>query len=128
MNFTQYAATKIAEHSTGTAPWTLPSGLYLGLFSTNPTDAVSGNELSGNGYARKEITFGSASGGVIANDTQEDFAAATGSNWATATHWVLFDAATGGNGIWYGALETPQTIEVGQQFRVRVGDIVLTVE
>lgn len=128
MPFTQYAANQIAGHTTGESSWTMPTALYAALYPGNPGAGLSGSsEFSGDGYARKEITsWGAVSNGVIANDQVEDFAAATG-NWSEATHFVLFDASTSGNGIYYGALTTPQTVLSGQQYRIRVGDLVVTI-
>lgn len=126
MPFTDYSANKIVEHSTGKNAWTMPTDIYVGLFKNNPGPDISGDELSGDGYARLKVTFDNATGNVIENDTQEDFPVAS-ADWDEATHFALFDASTSGNAIWYGELGTPQTVVNGQQFRIRVGDIVLTV-
>ncbi len=126
-NLSNHAENAILNHTTGKAAWTMPTTLYLALFSADPTDAVGAGELSGGGYARIALTFATAASGTTSNDTQEDFAAAA-TDWTQATHWVLFDALTGGNGIWHGAWGTPVTVLTGQQFRVRVGDIVLSMD
>lgn len=127
MSASSYAELKILDHSLGTAEWTMPSAVYIGLFSSDPTDAGTGTELSGNGYARAEITFAAASNGSAANDSQIDFDAAT-DDWATATHFGIFDAATSGNLLYHGQLNTPRAAETGQQVRVPIGEIVITAD
>lgn len=123
-NASNYLEDKILEHVLGVNSFTMPSNLYLALFSTNPTETISaGTELSGAGYARIEITFDAASGGSIANDTTEDFPEAS-DTWEFE-YWAIFDASTSGNGLFYGQWNEPKTVLAGQQFRVRPGDIVL---
>ena len=58
-----YAENKILDHTLGTAAWTMPATVYLGLSVASIGDDASGTELSGNGYARQSISFASASSG-----------------------------------------------------------------
>lgn len=103
---------------------TRPTAWYLGLFTTDPTDAGSGTEVSGSGYAREAATF-SATGDTATNTAAIEFSVATGS-WGTISHVGVFDALSGGNLIAHGALDTPRTIALDEVFRVPVGDLDLT--
>ena len=57
---------------------TRPTAWYIGLFTDNPDEAGAGTEISGNGYARKAVTF-TVSGNNASNSSAIDFDAATGS-------------------------------------------------
>lgn len=122
-----YLEDAFLDHALSTSAFTMPTGVFLALFTTNPTDAFSGTEHSGDGYARIELTFAAASGGSASNSTQEDFNAAT-ADWPEIGWWGIFDAATVGNGLFHGAWDTAFTVLDGQQFRVRVGDIVISAD
>lgn len=104
--------------STGTV--TAGSGGFIGLFTAAPTDAGGGTECSGGAYARQAVGatgFGAASGGAITNPAEFKWADATAS-WGTVTHIGLFDAATGGNLIVYGALTSSVAIASGDIFKI----------
>ena len=77
---------------------TAPTAIYLGLYSASPTDAGGGTELTGNGYARVNVTasFPAAASGACSNDVAIDFPVATGA-WSAVTAVGLFDASSGGN-------------------------------
>jgi len=100
----------ILDHVLRNTAFTSPSAVYLGLSTANPTEDGSGtSEPSGNGYAREVITFGAASGGQSQNTSTHDFTAA-GGNWGTLTHFIICDSVSGGNTLYYGALDTARTI------------------
>ena len=105
---------------------TRPTAWHLGLFTSNPTDAGSGTEVStsGTGYGRKAIAF------TVTNDTATNsatvtFDAAT-SNWGTIGWVGIYDAATGGNLIFHGAVTTAKTLETGDTFQVSSGNLSIT--
>lgn len=102
-----------------------PSTVYVGLFTSDPTDAGSGTEVSGGSYARKAITFGSPSNGASTNSGAVEFDQATG-NWGTITHFAIFDALTTGNMLYHGALTTSKTIETGDVFKFAASSVTVT--
>jgi hypothetical protein len=120
-----YAENKLVDHLLGTASYTMPSAVYMAFYSSNPADDNSGSELSGNGYARQEITFGAASGGSATNSSAETFTASGGA-WSTATHFALFDASSSGNLLTYGALSAGITLTDGQSHTFAIGTITVT--
>jgi hypothetical protein len=107
---------------------TAPATVYVGLYSTAPAnDAAAGTELTGaGGYARQAITFGAPAtdtGNVrkVANTGAITFGAATGSNWAAAPSFGIFDALTSGNLLYWDTLTTPRTVLVGDTATFAIG-------
>jgi len=115
-----YLADKTLKHNTGETAYVMPASIYLALFTTNPTAAASGTEASGGSYARKVATFVNGS-----NNTDIEFIEATGS-WGTISHWALFDAATLGNMLYFGAVDSAQAVTSGNIPRFPTGDIDIT--
>jgi len=105
--------------------YTSPTTVYLGLYTSDPTDADSGTEVTGNGYARQAITFGAPSNGVTSNTAAIEFPQATGS-WGTVTHIGIEDALTGGNLLYHSPLDASKTIATGDVFRVAIGSLSVT--
>lgn len=99
--------------------------VYVGLFTTDPTDDGSGTEVSGGSYARKAATFGAPSNGASSTSADVTFDQATG-NWGTVTHFGIFDAATSGNLLYHGALTSSKTIETGDVFKIASGNLTVT--
>ena len=115
-----YLENKLLDHSLATTAFTAPSGVYVGLFTSDPTDAGTGTEVSGGSYARKAATFAAASGGSASTNATITFDTAT-ANWGTITHIGLWDASTGGNLLFHGAVTTSKTIESGDTFQITSG-------
>jgi len=106
-----------------------PANLYVGLFTSDPTDAGSGAEVSGGSYARVAVsgalaswagtqsagstTASSGTGGVTSNNAAITWSAAPTALWGTVTHFGLFDAPSGGNLLIHGALQASKTINNG---------------
>jgi len=44
--------------------YTSPTTVYVGLYTSDPTDANTGTEVAGNGYARQAATFATPSNGA----------------------------------------------------------------
>jgi hypothetical protein len=105
--------------------YTSPTTVYLGLYTTDPTDADAGTEVTGNGYARQSITFGAPSNGVSTNSAAIEFPQATGS-WGTVAYVGIRDASTGGNLLYHTALDASKTIATGDVFRVAAGSLSVT--
>jgi|688.fasta_scaffold1538999_2 hypothetical protein len=102
-----------------------PATVYVGLFTSDPTDAGSGTEVSGGSYARKSMAFNSPSNGASTNSAAVEFDQATG-NWGTITHFAIFDALTTGNMLYHGALTTSKTIETGDVFKFASASVTVT--
>ena len=105
--------------------YTSPSVVYVGLFTSDPTDAGSGTEVAGGSYARVAVTFGAPSNGVSTNSAAVEFAQAT-ANWGTVSHIGIHDALTTGNLLFHTALDTSKTIETGDIFKIAIGSLSVT--
>lgn len=123
-DFSDYLENAILNTFFRNQAFTPAAGAYLALYTAAPTDAGGGTEVSGNGYARKAVTFGAASGGAISNTAAVSFTAA-GGNFGTISHVGIFNAATGGNLLAWKAI-TPILITDGDTITFPIGDIDVT--
>lgn len=105
--------------------YTSPTTVYAALFTSDPTDAGSGTEVSGVSYARKAMAFDSPSNGASLNSAAVEFDQATG-NWGTITHFALFDALTTGNMLYHGQLTASKVIESGDVFKFAANSVSVT--
>jgi hypothetical protein len=105
--------------------YTSPSVVYLGLYTSDPTDADTGTEVSGGSYARQAITFGAPSNGVTTNTAAIEFPQATGS-WGTVGWIGIGDAITGGNLLYHSPLDASKTIASGDIFKIAIGSLSVT--
>lgn len=102
-SFSDYLEAAALNHFFRAVSTTAPAAVYAGL-TTGATDATAGTEVTGNGYARKAITFGApttvATGKQVANSAQVMFDQATPAGWSYDSV-VIYDAATAGNPLAY---------------------------
>lgn len=127
--FSDYMEAKICNWMKGTAFGTAPTDIYVALFNGSPTDTGSGGtEVTATIRAagRVAVTFGTVTDGAMSNDAAVDFGTAEGG--ATVSHFALFDAASSGNMLMYGALNGgSQAIAAGNQVSFPIGDIDVSV-
>lgn len=125
-NLSNYAENKVLDHVLGTTAYTRPT-VYLALFTTDPTDAGTGTEVSGGAYARQIIAFNTSVNGSTSNSADVLFPAATAS-WGTITHIALYDAATAGNILWHGPLSSSKAIGTDDQFKLGAGRLTVSLD
>lgn len=102
----------------GVSP-TAPANHYLALFNVAPTSAGGGTEVSGPGYVRKLVTFAApVTPGAVSNTAQ--ISQAPTGDWNSVEAVGVFDALTGGNMLYFGAI-TPRTVLSGDNFAFPVG-------
>lgn len=119
-----YLENEILDHVFRNSAYTPPAAVYVGLYTTAPTDAGGGTEVSGSNYARTAVTFSAASGGAIANSAAVTFPTASGS-WGTIVAFGIFDASSGGNLLAWNTL-TSFAIASGQRPVFDIGEIDIT--
>lgn len=102
--------------------YTSPTTVYVALYTTDPTDADSGTEVSGGAYARQSVTFAAPSNGSSASNADVTFPQATAS-WGTVTHIGLRDAVTTGNLLYHSPLDTSKAIDTGDIFKIASGSL-----
>ena len=105
--------------------YTSPATVYVSLYTTDPTDADTGTEVSGGSYARTAVTMGAPSNGVSTNSADVTFPTATAS-WGTVTHIGIHDASTSGNLLFHTPLDTAKTIDSGDIFKIASGNLSVT--
>jgi hypothetical protein len=98
-----------------TSSATRPTGWFLALYTSPPTDAGGGVEVSGGGYARQPIVF---DGAGSANTADLVFGPAT-SGWGAVTHAAIFDNA--GRFLAWRALETPIAVSADDSLTLPAG-------
>ncbi len=104
---------------------TSPTTTYLALYTTDPTDADTGTEVSGGSYARQAITFGSPSNGASTNSAAIEFPQAT-ADWGIIAYVGIRDAVTSGNLLYHTALDSSKTINNGDIFKITSGNLSVT--
>lgn len=105
--------------------YTSPATVYVGLYTTDPTDANTGTEVSGGSYARTAVTFGAPSNGVTTNSAAVEFPQATGT-WGTVGWIGILDASSGGNLLYHTPLDASKTIASGDIFKIATGSLSVT--
>lgn len=120
-----YLETALVNATLRNTAYTSPAAVYAALFTTDPTDAGSGTEVSGGSYARTAITFGSPSNGVTTNSADVTFPTCTVA-WGTVTHMGIFDASTSGNLLYHTPLDASKTVDSGDIFKISSGNLSVT--
>ena len=107
--------------------YTSPTTVYVSLWTSNPTDAGSGTEVStsGTSYARTAVTFGAPSDGASTNNADVTFPTATAS-WGTVGWIGINDALSSGNLLYHTALDTAKAIDSGDIFKIASGNLSVT--
>lgn len=124
-DFSDYLEDALLNHVLRNTALTSPTTVYVALSTADPTDDGSGlAEPSGNGYARKAVTFDAPSGGVCENQVVT-FDQASGS-WGTLTHFAIMDALTSGNMLYHSALAAPKAVGDGDTAEFAAGDLTVT--
>jgi len=120
-----YLETALINGTLRGTTYTAPTTVYIGLYTSDPTDANTGTEVSGGSYARTAVTFGSPSDGVSTNSAAVEFPQATGT-WGTVGWIGLLDASTSGNLLYHTALDASKTIASGDIFKIATGSLSVT--
>jgi hypothetical protein len=123
--FSNYLEDALINATLRNTTFTSPSVVYLGLYTSDPTDANTGTQVSGGSYARQAVTFGAPSNGVTTNSAAIEFPQATAS-WGTVTHIGILDALTSGNLLYHTPLDTAKTIDSGDIFKISIGNLSVT--
>lgn len=131
-----YLEKAVLDHVLGNTTYTPASTLYLALFNNTSGNALTNLEAgtltdevttSGTAYGRKAVTFSAATSGAgtAQSNSTVTYNAAT-ATWGSVTHVAVMDALTSGNVLFYGAVTTPKTIDIGDTFQVTAGNLTIT--
>lgn len=112
-----YLEVNLVKHLFRTGSYTKPTQLNVALYTTAPTDAGGGVEVSGGSYARVNLppldaNWAATSGvdGHTDNAAAITFPAPT-ANWGVVVAFGIFDEST--NLLIWGTLTAPKTINSG---------------
>ena len=105
--------------------FTSPSVVYLALYTSDPTDANTGTQVSGGSYVRQAITFGAPSNGVTTNTAAIEFPQAT-APYGTVGWIGIMDASTAGNLLYHTPLDVAKAIDTGDIFKIAIGSLSVT--
>lgn len=142
-----YLENKLIDAAFRGQAFTFPAVMYAGLLNSAPTDAGGGTEVTGGGYARVAITSGltawagtqgaasttasSGTSGTTSNNAAITFPTPTAawSTTTTPTGWVgLYDAATGGNLLFYATLAVAKVINQGDNISFAAAQLAFQID
>ena len=124
MNLSTYLANKLTNAVLRNVAYTLPTTVYLHLYTSDPTKDDTGTEVSDTtGYAAQAVTFAAAVDGICENSGDIEFPVAT-ADQGIITHGGIRDNTD--NLLWFGPLSSVQTVKLGAQLKflansIRVG-------
>jgi hypothetical protein len=126
--FSNYMEDAITAWINGTTFPSAPTNTYVQLYSQDPTDEGS---ATGALYTRISVasggwTRGTGGAGTLSNTGVITITSSAASG-ATATHVAVFNAITGGNLLFYGALSASKSIGVGDEVKFNALQLTLTV-
>lgn len=112
----------------GASAYSAPGMLYVALYTVAPTDSGGGMEVSGGSYARQSVT-NNLTNWPSANPKQNanaiTFTQAT-ADWGTVVAFGIFDAASGGNLLYWGDLTASKSVENGDTAEFAANGITIT--
>ena len=128
---TVYYRNALLSWAKGAAFINPPSALYVGLFTTPPTDVYTnssptGTEVVGGNYARQPVAFGPivsipGTGSSISNSSAITFPAAT-ANWGAIVDIGIFDVS--GNLLLFGFPQSNVSVPNGYQLVINIGSLI----
>lgn len=113
-----YAENKTLDAWLGNTAIPANATVYVALLTVTPSDSGGGTEVTGGSYARVAKTnnaanWPNAAGGSKSNGTDIVFPTPT-AGWGNVVAWAIYDASTGGNLIYWGAITGgPITVNSG---------------
>ena len=125
MDFSNYLADKLIDATVRNIPYDTPEDVFIALYTTDPTKEDIGSEVREPSYNRQEIVMSVPVEGQSENSAQIDFAEAT-SNWGMVTHIGIRDQAYDGNLLYFTAIANQKNILTGDQFKVNIDKLKLT--
>jgi hypothetical protein len=114
MSISNYAELKILEHTTGKTAWTIPSNVYVKLHTGDAGEAGTSNAATET--TRKVAAWATAASGSIATSATLEWTNVAATE--TYSHWSMWDASTGGNCLWTGALSSSAAVTAGDTFQI----------
>lgn len=102
--------------------YTSPVASYVALFTTSPTRAGGGVEVSGGSYARQIGAWSAPVNGLSSNTSDLVFPVAS-ALWGTVTSYGLYDNIAGGNLLYFADLNAPRLVQINDQMKFPTGQL-----
>ena len=125
MDFSYYLADKLIDATVRNTPYDTPEDVFIALYTTDLTKLDIGAEVSEASYNRQKIVMTVPVEGQTENSAQIDFSEAT-SNWGLITHIGIRDEANDGNLLYFTKLDDAKDVLSGDQFRINVDKLKIT--
>ena len=108
---------------------TLTGGVFVQLYSQDPgeTGSSTGALFTRINVAAGGFTRGTGGAGTLTNTAIIPITSNSGVA-VTASHVGVFDAITGGNMLFYGALTAPKSIAIGDEVKFNANQLTLTID
>jgi hypothetical protein len=123
MSKTNYLETQLLNHVLRNVSYASPTQPYVALYTVAPTETGGGTEVSGGGYARQAVTFTAPAPDSVSNSTDVTFPIAS-ADWGTIVAFGIFDAASGGNLLYYANLTVARDVLTNDQLRFPTGQLI----
>jgi len=132
--FSDYLEEGILNHTLRGQALSVPSTIYIALYTSDPTDAKTGDEVMDSGYLRQDA----AKGGTIASGWTAPTTSSDGKmtsnakliqfppiadGTVTISHYAIYDAQTGGNLLYHAPFTVAKTLEINDVLSIDVGGI-----
>ena len=122
---TVYLDTVLLNHVLRNTAYSSPTAVYVALYTTTPTPTTTGVEVSSGAYTRQPVTFGDPVSGTTSNTADVVFPTAS-ATWGTVVAYAIMDDPTGGNMLYYAPFAAPRLIDVNDDARFPVGQLMVT--
>ena len=103
-------------------PYTSPLTSYVALYTTTPTKAGGGVEVSGGSYSRQICVWTAPVSGSSTNAADLFFPVAT-ALWGTVTSFALLDGPLAGNLLYFANLNAPRLVQINDQVKFPIGQL-----
>ena len=125
--FGQSTSGAILNHILGKTSYTMPSSVYVALYTVAPTATTAGTEVSGNNYSRVTVapTAFTVTNASAASNADITFPTPSGS-WSTVVAASLMSATTGGTLIAFGSLTVSKTIAQDDIIKFASGNLTIS--
>ena len=121
--FSTYVGNAILNHLLRNVAWTQPATVYTAFYTNDPTEADTGTEAAGGGYARQATAFAAPTDGLCQNSGLVSYGTMS-AGLGTLTHCGIRDAATSGNLLLVGALTSALPVAAGDPLQIAAGALV----
>ena len=125
--FSDYLENKVLDHVLRNVSYSSPTTVFVGLYTSNPTDTNSGTEVTGGSYARQSLSVTTASAGIVTSSADVTFPQCTAS-WGSVGYIGILDALSSGNLLMHTALTTAKTIDTGDILKISSGNLTVTLD